>query len=244
MTIDLAKLAAPFPENQIHWRVQGKPFERNGQFSAMALAYIDARDVMDRLDDVCGPEGWQCDYTETTKGRVICRIGILIDDKWVWKSDGAGETAVEGEKGGISDALKRAAVVWGVGRYLYRMGSPWVKCEVRDTKKTDNWGKKVFAWKKWLESPWDKLKNKPSPPKQSLKSTAPGIYKRPENPTIATAFSALILSVESCNTQTSLNNLLGNQDFDADWTKLEAHNVIKAQEIRNAVAAKRNSLGE
>jgi hypothetical protein len=31
----------------------------------------------------------------------------------------------------LSDALKRAAVRWGVGRYLYEMKSPWVAIEAR-----------------------------------------------------------------------------------------------------------------
>ena len=148
---DLRRLAEPFPRANVHWRVQGTPYERNGKHSAMALAYIDARDVMDRLDEVCGPEGWQDEYIETPTKRVICRIGILTGNGWVWKGDGAGATDVEGEKGGISDALKRAAVQWGIGRYLYRLDSPWVACEV--TKKGD----KVY-WKKWAEDPWSKVK--------------------------------------------------------------------------------------
>lgn len=234
MTIDLAKLAEPFPQNQIHWRVQGKPFERNGQFSAMALAYIDARDVMDRLDDVCGPDKWQCDYTETTKGRVICRLGILINDTWVWKSDGAGETAVEGEKGGISDALKRAAVVCGVGRYLYRMGSPWVRCETKQNGQ----------WRKWLEDPWSKVSGKPTTPKKAPKQAAPGIYKRPDNATTKTVMDALCAAIESCNTMTSLNNLLGNQSFDADWAHLDGKDPEKAQAVRDSVDSMRNKLGE
>lgn len=148
--MQIKELSAEFDREKVHWRVQGTPFERNGQFSAMALAYIDARDVMDRLDEVCGPENWQDEYIETAKGRIICRIGIRINDQWVWKSDGAGETAVEGEKGGISDALKRAAVKWGIGRYLYRLDSPWVRCEVRQKN-----GKNY--WKKWSEDPWKKV---------------------------------------------------------------------------------------
>lgn len=147
----LSDLAAPFPKEAIHWRVQGKPFERNGTFSAMALAYIDARDVMDRLDEACGPENWQDDYTVTPNGLTICRIGIRVGDEWVWKSDGAGETAVEGKKGGISDALKRAAVHWGIGRYLYRLDSPWVRCEVKQNGQ----------WKAWAEDPWSKVKTLP-----------------------------------------------------------------------------------
>lgn len=152
--MNLSMLSAPFPKSAVHWRVQGKPFPRDGKHSAMALAYIDARDVMDRLDDVCGPEGWQSEFTETAKGRVICRLGIKMDGEWVWKSDGAGDTDVEGEKGGISDALKRAAVSWGIGRYLYRLDSPWVPCEVNDKG----------AWRRWTADPWGSVKNAPSEP--------------------------------------------------------------------------------
>lgn len=151
--MNLARLSEPFPQSAVHWRVQGKPFERSGTYSAMALAYLDARDVMDRLDEACGPENWQSLFEETPRGRVICKLGIRVGDDWVFKSDGAGDTDVEGEKGGISDALKRAAVSWGVGRYLYRLDSPWVACEVNDKG----------AWKRWKEDPWSKVKGAPKP---------------------------------------------------------------------------------
>ncbi len=156
--MNLRELSEPFPQENVHWRVQGTPFARQGEYFAMALAYIDARDVMDRLDEVCGSHCWQSEFFETASGRVVCRLGIKIGDEWVWKSDGAGGTQVEAEKGGMSDALKRAAVNWGIGRYLYRMDSVWLKCEVRmkDGKPTLNNGKLV--WKKWLEDPWSKVK--------------------------------------------------------------------------------------
>lgn len=155
MTLDLKALSAPFDPSAVHWRVQGQPYEsktRKGEYSAMALAYLDARDVMDRLDDVCGPANWQTEYHETPKGRLICRLSIFIDGVWVTKSDGAGDTDVEGEKGAISDALKRAAVSWGIGRYLYRLDSPWVPCEVKA-----NNGKTY--WKEWKVDPWTRIKS-------------------------------------------------------------------------------------
>ena len=68
-------LSKEFAREAVHWRVQGKPYERNGKYSAMALAYIDARDVMDRLDEVCGPENWQDRYEVTQGGLTICSIG-------------------------------------------------------------------------------------------------------------------------------------------------------------------------
>ena len=151
--MNIRDLAAEFPRDAIHWRAQ--TLTRDGD-KALALAYLDARDVMDRLDDVCGPENWQSRYVETARGRVLCEIGIRIGDDWVWKSDGAGDTAVEGEKGGISDALKRAAVQWGIGRYLYRLDAVWCPCETYERG-----GKKV--WSKWTADPWDFVRSKPKP---------------------------------------------------------------------------------
>ena len=110
MWIDIqAKLKAPFEVRQLSWRQGGGGRE---------LAYINARDVMKRLDDVVGTENWQDRYEEC-HGRIICYLSIRVDGEWVTKCDGAGDTSIEGEKGGMSDAFKRAAVKFGIGRYLY-----------------------------------------------------------------------------------------------------------------------------
>lgn len=132
----IERLSAPFPPEAIHWRAQ--TFSKNKD-RALALAYIDARDVMDRLDSVMGPGGWATTYDETPKGRVFCRLSLRIDGEWVMKTDGAGATDVEGEKGAISDALKRAAVSWGIGRYLYNIGNVWAPCEVGENGKWRSW---------------------------------------------------------------------------------------------------------
>lgn len=121
--MDIKKLSEPFSPDKIHWRVGATSGEKG-----IALAFLDARDVMERLDEVCGPENWQCDYPHAN-GKTCCRIGIKIGDEWVWKSNGAGDTDIEGEKGAFSGAFKRAAVLWGVGRYLYDLDSPWVAVE-------------------------------------------------------------------------------------------------------------------
>jgi hypothetical protein len=122
------RLRAPFPPDRVSWRIGSTTADKK---KGMALAYIDARDVMDRLDEVCGVENWQCDYPHAN-GKTVCRIGIRIEGTdWVWKADGAGDTDVEAEKGALSDAFKRAAVRWGIGRYLYDLASPWVEIEAR-----------------------------------------------------------------------------------------------------------------
>jgi len=112
------QLKEPFDPKVISWRVGATTKDKS---KGIALAYIDARDVMKRLDDVCG-DSWQVEYPFDG----CCRIGIKIDSEWVWRSNGAGETQVEGEKGKFSDAFKRAAVLWGVGRYLYYLDNVWV----------------------------------------------------------------------------------------------------------------------
>ena len=84
------------------------------------LVYIDARDVMTRLDEVFGQENWQTNY-QFIGGRMMCSISVRFspDGEWIVKSDGSDDTKIESEKGGISSALKRAAVLLGIGRYLY-----------------------------------------------------------------------------------------------------------------------------
>ena len=120
---DLKRLFAPFSPVSVSWRIGSTNQDKT---KGMALAYIDARDVMERLDEVCGPGGWQCRYSHTAT-KTVCDIAIKIDGEWVWKADGAGDSDVEAEKGALSDAFKRAAVKWGIGRYLYALPSPWVQ---------------------------------------------------------------------------------------------------------------------
>lgn len=130
-------LKAPFPIDSLSWRVGNKsnwdkvtkkPKDPNKPVKAQMLVYIDARDVQDRLDEVCSD--WSNDFKEVN-GRLVCNLTI----NGITRSDGAGDTDFEGEKGGLSDALKRSAVLFGVGRYLYNAKNfpTWVVYEDGDT---------------------------------------------------------------------------------------------------------------
>ena len=104
-----------------------RPYEpRKVQFrkgpGGKELAYITARDVMDRLDEVFEAAGWQTRY-DYIGGRMICYLSCKVKGEWITKADGADDTQIEAAKGGISDSLKRAAVLWAIGRYLYYPGS-------------------------------------------------------------------------------------------------------------------------
>ncbi len=127
----LKALEEPFPLEVVKWRT-GSTNKRNWKEGdkrwGMALAYIDARIVRDRLNDVCGAF-WQSRHIGISASIVGCEVGIMIAGDWLWRSDGAGGTDVETEKGAMSDAFKRAAVMWGVGRYLYNVPSKWVELD-------------------------------------------------------------------------------------------------------------------
>lgn len=184
-----SKLAAEFPRSAISWRAQS--ITKDGD-KAMALAYIDARDVMDRLDEVCGPENWSDSY-DVHPNVTICTIAIRTEDGWVSKADGAGDTDVEAEKGRISDALKRAAVRWGIGRYLYALSSPWVPC-----LSTEYNGKK--QWKKWTADPWDFVKA----PAQSLQNAASGHPIELATSAAQAHWTAIASALSTCETRKQL----------------------------------------
>ncbi len=121
---DLSKLLAETPENERKYRV-GNTFMHNNVKIANMLCYVDARYVQDKLDEVVGVGNWASDFTEI-KGNLFCQITItfLRDDGQVGivsKMDCGTESNVEKQKGEASDAFKRAAVQFGIGRDLYSL---------------------------------------------------------------------------------------------------------------------------
>jgi len=119
-----SRLDEPFKPSDIHWRIGRTREGRSGHpHRASLLAYLDARNVMERLDEVFGKGGWTDTYSQGPDGGVKCRLAVwdADEERWVFKEDGAENTAVEAIKGGYSGAFKRAAVKLGVGRYLYAL---------------------------------------------------------------------------------------------------------------------------
>src|SRR5882724_4568587 len=119
------KLAEPFDPADVRFKPQTVSANR-----ALAVAYTDVRVVQDRLDSAAGPAHWQDEYTIDGSGSVICRLSIRLNGEWISKVDvgSLSEQPDAGDKlkAAFSDGLKRAAVKWGVGRYLYRLPMTWV----------------------------------------------------------------------------------------------------------------------
>ena len=124
----LKKLSAPFPANDIEWRAGSTNRDKT---RALALAYITSRAVMNRLDEVVGPQNWKDNYVPGPNGGVMCLLSVRFGDEWITKAGIADNTQFEAIKGGESDSLKRAAVKFGIGRYLYNLPAKWVACEAR-----------------------------------------------------------------------------------------------------------------
>lgn len=124
----LKELKSPFPYEDIDWKVQ---VTNKDKTQGMAVAYLDSRAIQKRLDEAVGAMNWTNEFMLWQDKAQICGIGLYDAERgtWVMKYDGAENTDIEPVKGGLSDSFKRAAVLWGIGRYLYDMASIWVEIE-------------------------------------------------------------------------------------------------------------------
>lgn len=119
----MMKLQDPFMPDEIEWRVGST----NGDKSkGIALAYVTNRAIQNRLDEVFGAFGWRNEFREWKGNSQLCGISVKVEGEWITKWDGADDSNMEAVKGGLSDAMKRAAYQWGIGRYLYKMENMWV----------------------------------------------------------------------------------------------------------------------
>jgi len=124
----LPHLRRPPSPAVVRFKVQ-TPADDAGQL----VAYVDARFVYDRLDLVCGERWWPrfgplpralVPRVHGAEGPpplyVRCRLTLFRVTR---------EDVGEGNdpKAAVSDAVKRAAVHFGVGRVVYAMRAPWLR---------------------------------------------------------------------------------------------------------------------
>lgn len=127
----LEKLSDVFSLPDWEWKIQTCGQGKKGPW-AQCVPYITARAIMDRLDAVVGPMNWRAEFRDSAAAGlaagVICRLTLTVDGVEAWKEDGAQQTEIEAFKGGLSNSLKRAAVHWGIGRFLYEMPVMFAEC--------------------------------------------------------------------------------------------------------------------
>lgn len=115
----------------------------------IALFYFDAREVEKILDSVLGMDGWGSNMVPITSEKngfegMLCTLTVRMPDGSIVSKTDAGEASKTSPiKGAASDALKRAAVQFGVGRYLYYIPNQWHKLTefktFEDEPKLPNW---------------------------------------------------------------------------------------------------------
>jgi hypothetical protein len=103
------------------WKVQSVDKVNN---LVHMVGYIDSRQVTERLNTVLGVDGWS-NVLEPAEGGIICNITVTMPDgSTMHKSDFGAISHLDKNiesKGTASDAIKRAAVLFGIGAYLYKL---------------------------------------------------------------------------------------------------------------------------
>jgi hypothetical protein len=117
-----------FPAEDLLWRPGTKT--KDGK-KAMALAYVDARAIFDRLDAAVGPGNWASNVSPINIGNnsgAVAELSVRFPESgWVSRSDVSQETAVEAMKGSVSKSFVRVGAQFGIGRYIYDFPSQWCK---------------------------------------------------------------------------------------------------------------------
>jgi len=159
-TDELAKqLSEPFPAEDVEWRVS-RAGVSSGKVWCRVLAYITARAIQQRLDDVVGCADWKLEeprvLTVNGADAFACGISVLVSsDSWVTKWDVSEPTNIEPAKGGWSGAMKRAGAQWGIGRYLYHLDEHFAEVSDKDpgtrgwhyARLPQNQGGEGYFWK-------------------------------------------------------------------------------------------------
>ena len=130
---DFKKAWEEFEKPLLNWRWKIMRYG-GGKTSGLVIAYFDARDAEKRFDECFGLGGWQDSYYEAS-GLLFCKIGVKVEDGWIWKSGVGVEKEVKRAdqkdmivKGQASEAFKLAATKWGAfGRKAYSEESFWIK---------------------------------------------------------------------------------------------------------------------
>ena len=160
------ELSKPFAPFDIEWRIS-QAGAKNGKCWARVLAYVTNRAIMQRLDTVCGIDNWKNEFVELD-GAFMCGLSVRLHGEWITKWDGAQKTNIEATKGGISGSMKRAAVQWGIGRYLYGLEEAFAEVtesgRFRQSAKT-----KGEQWQQYPAFRW----NPPQLPDWALPKGAP-----------------------------------------------------------------------
>jgi hypothetical protein len=145
-----ASLNRPFPAADVEWRMQACGKKSDGTIWARVLCYITARAVMERLDEVFGPFGWEDSYEpveiERSASGIRCRLTAYVGGQKITREDVCEPSDIEPLKGAYSGAMKRAAVKFGIGRYLYNIEEAYAEITKTGAFRGTTKDKDQFRW--------------------------------------------------------------------------------------------------
>jgi hypothetical protein len=155
----LSRLQEPTPFKVKPGEVRFVPSGKTGGFyEARAIPYVDRLTILTRLDAVAG-EGWKTTFqvVDPMAKAVQCHLEIRTPEGWITRSDVGGPpadladlSAADQWKAATTDALKRAAALFGLGRCLSGI-EVWVPCAGKN--------KRAPVFVEWLESPMPALQS-------------------------------------------------------------------------------------
>lgn len=144
----VAALEVPFDPSQIEWRVMNTT--KNGHpLRGQVVPYADQRAYTDRLNALFTPAGWTRKYAIHTSGnfersqdkKIVAKVLVSCE----LTIFGLGSHSATGEEfaddpnaltAAEAQAFKRAAVCFGLGRYLYYFTGTWVDLDDHKRPKT------------------------------------------------------------------------------------------------------------
>jgi hypothetical protein len=131
----LTELRRPFPESRVNFKVQST---KKDHTAALIVAYVDARDVIERLNDVCAEQWSDSAELISLDGKILgvqTTISIRTEDRVITRQDvGIGDDIESlqtniGIKIHWSDSFKRAGVKFGIATSLYDLPQVWLNAD-------------------------------------------------------------------------------------------------------------------
>lgn len=143
----LKKLREPFPADRIEWRLQSCGKKQDGSFWGKALAYIDNRAAMERLDEVYDGKWSHKEEFHSIGNKAVCTVTLALPDRSVSGSCEVGDSDdIDPFKSAASGAMKRAVALLGIGRYLYQLEEGWATIDPKGRYAGRTKEKENFRW--------------------------------------------------------------------------------------------------
>jgi hypothetical protein len=123
------RLQAHFDKRELRYLPRNVRESSQGQGTAIAIPYVNTAAIATRLDEVLTPAGWKFEWeavelgqaSHSVKGRLTIVDVMIVDGSAfpVIREDVGYPNATNDDeplKGAVSDALKRCALLFGIGR--------------------------------------------------------------------------------------------------------------------------------